>query len=146
MDPQHERYIPRMNTDVTLLSETRCIVMDAKYYRSVFSSRFGQQKLRSGHLYQLYAYMQNRQRSSSVPVEGMLVYPVTETRVDARYVFEWFPVRVTAINLNRPWQDIHRDLLGLLDMRPRERSSTELSQQGVGEAYGDGPALPLASR
>ena len=115
-DPLHEQFLPTMNTDVTLRSLDRCVVLDAKYYRKTLSSsRFGQDKIRSDHLYQLYAYLTNLQRDSDVRVEGILVYPTVDRPLDLRYEIAGHSVRVATIDLNQPWQDIHRGLLKLID-------------------------------
>ena len=51
--------IPVMRTDITLRSQFKTIVMDAKFYADPFPLSYGSPKLRAGHLYQLYAYMKN---------------------------------------------------------------------------------------
>jgi len=52
-------YLPTMNTDISLDSPERKIIMDAKYYREVFQSNYGSDSIHSGNLYQLYAYVSN---------------------------------------------------------------------------------------
>jgi 5-methylcytosine-specific restriction enzyme subunit McrC len=57
-------FLPRMETDVSLESADRQIVIECKYNKSslVQSYRGDQQKIRPAHLYQLFAYLTNLSR------------------------------------------------------------------------------------
>src|SRR5579872_232513 len=85
-DSPDARFLPTMNTDVTLSSPSRTIIMDAKYYRDALQTHYGSRTVHSGNLYQLLAYL--RGTPSTGPkhrLEGMLVYPVGEQTVDLHY-------------------------------------------------------------
>jgi hypothetical protein len=51
--------LPQMETDVTLRSRERTIIVECKYADSLFQNRFFSEKLRSAHLYQLTTYLRN---------------------------------------------------------------------------------------
>jgi 5-methylcytosine-specific restriction enzyme subunit McrC len=109
--------LPEMRTDVTLRSETRTIIMDAKYYKDALREHYGTKKAHSGNLYQLLAYL--RAEAASLPhvkPEGILIYPVGDSEVDQSYLIDGYRVRLYTLNLNQTWQEIERDLLGLLSM------------------------------
>lgn len=113
------RMLPEMRTDVVLRSPGRRIIVETKFYAEPFSGRYGGTKLRSGHLYQLLAYLEHRTATSpgGPPYEGMLLYPVVDREFAYDYVLGGHRVMVRSVNLDQPWLSIHRDLLGLVDDR-----------------------------
>ena len=113
-------YLPMMITDVTLRSADRTIVIDAKYYKNTFVSRFGSRpKVRSGHLYQLQSYLTNMERHPGrIAPEGVLLYPSIdgqEMRLD--FQLPQHRIRVWTIDLAQPWQHVHHQLLELVDVQ-----------------------------
>lgn len=111
------RFLPLMKTDVSLTSFDREVTIDAKYYSELFQGRFGPEKVRSAHLYQLFTYLRNLQVSTTRPaaVEGILLYPTVDRPVDLTYRIHGHPLRVATLNLNTDWQQIHLRLLSLLN-------------------------------
>lgn len=57
-------HLPLMQTDISIESQTRKIIMDTKYYQQSLMQYRGSQKLISGNLYQLFAYLSNHKKSS----------------------------------------------------------------------------------
>jgi len=108
--------LPRMETDLTLFPPGRLIIADAKYYREALASKWqGIPKARSGHLYQLSAYLSHRVEQDSREVQGMLIYPDTTGRIDLGFRLLGREVRLRTLNLDQPWQAIERDALALVD-------------------------------
>jgi 5-methylcytosine-specific restriction enzyme subunit McrC len=108
--------IPIMRTDVTLRSKSSTVVMDAKFYAEPFPRSAGVPKLRSGHLYQLFAYMKHAsERAQHLPVSGALVYASTGDGSLQRYRLDGHEFAVAAIDLSQPWATVHRSLLDLLN-------------------------------
>lgn len=115
----HRRVIPRMEGDVLLDSKNqrRRIILDCKYYSGgAFTSRYdGAKKLRSEHLYQLLAYLRNREATVPGPKhEGILLYPMIDEPVAVDVCLEGFPIRVRGIDLAQDWRDIHADMLAFI--------------------------------
>ena len=114
--PEHQRSkIPRMQADVILEAPNRRIVMDAKYYREALGGRFGG-KLHSANLYQLLAYLRNRE-ATEVPGpkhEGMLLYPTVGETVAVDVRLEGFSIRARSIDLAQDWRNIRDDMLALI--------------------------------
>ena len=85
-------FLPSMKTDVTLRSESRMIVIDAKYYKDALQTHREKRTGHSGNLYQLMAYLRNVERHwrGRAP-EGILLYPVAASRADLRYTIDGYP-------------------------------------------------------
>jgi 5-methylcytosine-specific restriction enzyme subunit McrC len=108
-------YLPQMVTDISLLSAERKIIIDTKFYRQALVQRYNKQKLISGHLYQLFAYLKNHPESTGrVPLEGMLLYPVVAQELRLSYHLQGHAISINTINLAQPWPQIKQDLLALI--------------------------------
>ena len=114
--PDHQRSkLPRMEADVILEASDRRIIMDAKYYRDSLGGRYGG-KLHSNNLYQLLAYLRNREATEPPGPrhEGILLYPVVDTPLAADVRLEGFSIRARSIDLARDWRTIHEDMLTMI--------------------------------
>ncbi len=114
--PDHQRSkLPRMEADVILEAPDRRIIMDAKYYRESLGGRYGG-KLHSNNLYQLLAYLRNREATEPPGPrhEGILLYPVVDTPLAADVRLEGFSIRARSIDLARDWRTIHEDMLTMI--------------------------------
>lgn len=108
--------IPIMTADVILESPDRRIILDTKYYRETLARRHGSGsgKLHSGNLYQLLAYLRNRQatKPDGAKHEGILLYPqVGDEPLRADIRLEGFRVQARTVDLNQDWQAIHAEML-----------------------------------
>lgn len=115
LDDQSRGRMPVMETDITLRSRERTIVMDAKFYKEMLVSKGGPGKVRSGHLYQLFAYVEHAgAKAPHLPCDGALIYPAVGEPVSLRYRVRGHEVLIKSIDLSREhWQDIHDDLLSI---------------------------------
>lgn len=112
------QYLPEMRTDVTLRSRHRTIIIDAKFYpEALVENNYGQKKIRSDHLYQLFSYIKNCRSRSPVgqAVEGILLYPTTSQALDLPYMIGGHIVHIRTVRLDQPWKNVHADMLALLD-------------------------------
>ena len=107
-------HLPIMKTDVVLRSDDRALVLDTKYYAEALKGSWGGEKVRSGHLYQVFSYLQNLAPVSHTPVDGMLLYPAVRERFHLRYVLGGKRIDVATIDLSLEWRHIHHDLLGFV--------------------------------
>lgn len=107
--------LPRMETDIVLERADRRIILDTKFYAEALVGRGQTKKVIADHLYQVFAYVQNRDaQSPGVPHEGMLLYPVVKTPIRLDYELMGRRFAIRSVDLARPWTDIHRDLLAAL--------------------------------
>ena len=120
--------IPVMDADVILESPERRIILDTKYYRDALARGRGRGagigpasgtasstgKLHSENLYQLLAYLRNRQatRPDGPVHEGILLYPqVGDEALRADIRLEGFRIQARTINLDQDWRLIHEEML-----------------------------------
>jgi 5-methylcytosine-specific restriction enzyme subunit McrC len=111
-DPQLHR-LPTMLTDLVLRDNRRTVVIDAKYYEKTLQTYYDSETVHSSNLYQLYAYLKNLEAKggADAKAEGILVYPVVDRSVRLNYEIPGHIVRVRTVDLSRPWQEIHSELL-----------------------------------
>ncbi|MCW5968710.1 MAG: 5-methylcytosine-specific restriction endonuclease system specificity protein McrC [Blastocatellales bacterium] len=109
--------IPEMRTDVCLINSERKVIIDCKFYRDAFQRNRGVPKLRSENLYQLFAYLKNKELDPGWEnCEGMLIYPTVNESLDLNFNLHGHPVRIRTVNLNQDWRHIKQDLLKLIDV------------------------------
>jgi 5-methylcytosine-specific restriction enzyme subunit McrC len=106
--------LPIMRTDVVLRNAKRTLVLDTKYYaKALLKGQFGTEKVRSGHLFQIFSYLDNLGPLEHVPMEGLLLYPVTKKGFHLDYRLRGYRIRVATLDLGQSWEGIHADLLAL---------------------------------
>jgi 5-methylcytosine-specific restriction enzyme subunit McrC len=115
MDDLHASHLPKIQTDATIRSSSRTIIVDAKFYTSVFSTFRGSEKVRAAHLYQMFSYLKNCRTSNSEPrPEGMLLYPSSSESVMLDYELGGHKIRIATVDLHVEWQKIEERLRGLV--------------------------------
>jgi 5-methylcytosine-specific restriction enzyme subunit McrC len=113
VDPQLS-FLPQMQTDISIVKANRKIIIDTKYYRDTLSQHFDASKIRSEHLYQLLRYLLNIKKNGQ-ELEGIILYPTVDQPLRLSYSILGIPVKIKTLDLARPWQDIHDDLMQLQD-------------------------------
>ena len=107
--------IPGMEADIILESPERRIVLDTKYYSDALARGRGSGtgKLHSDNLYQLLAYVRNRQGTSprGPAHEGVLFYPEVREPLRVDIKLEGFRIQARTVNLDRDWRHIRREML-----------------------------------
>lgn len=107
--------LPKMQTDISLTLGGRKIIIDCKYTPEATQRHYQAEKLRSSHLFQMNAYMDNLpQDPVSDASEMILLYPTVDAPLKASYAHKGHKIAVRTINLNQDWQSIHADLLALV--------------------------------
>lgn len=107
--------LPILRTDTSLIARDHYTVIETKFVPQVLKSRHeGFEKIRSGHLYQLMAYLENIRRTKGITPRGVLLYPRTDRDIAETYRIWDFEVRVCTLDLRKDWQGIREDLLSLI--------------------------------
>ncbi len=108
--------LPRMQTDISLTSDTRKIIIDCKFTPEATQRHYEAERLRSEHLYQIHAYLSNQPDSKLTETcEVMLLYPGMDERpFSATYSYRSQIIKIRTINLKQRWQSIHDDLLAVV--------------------------------
>ena len=115
--------LPAMRSDITLSAGGRVLIIDAKYYAATMQRNFDKRSVHSGNLYQIFAYVKNKQAAleragESVEVSGMLLYAATDEEVqpDFTYRMSGNQIGVRTLDLDRPFEEIRAQLDGIADM------------------------------
>ncbi len=106
--------LPRMETDIELTDSKHKIIIDAKYYKSAFSSRYEARKLIGDNIYQMKTYLiQNLKESEKL--RGILLYPSNGYSIDERFSSGLgFTMEFRTIDLSMKWEDIKSKLLNIV--------------------------------
>lgn len=117
LDELSESVLPNMQTDISLTSQNRKIVIDTKYYKEALQKYYDKESIRSNNLYQLFAYLMNLEAlgEENSNCEGILLYPTVESEHEYQYVMKGHKIKVKTINLNQDWREIHKDLLNTIN-------------------------------
>lgn len=108
-------FLPRMETDITINNCTKTLIIDAKYYKNIFSHRRETQKFHSSNLYQLMNYLLAFKPKQDHLVSGLLLYPQVGEKVKHRYKVSGFDIGLCTINLDQEWKHIHQDIITILN-------------------------------
>ncbi len=107
--------LPSMLTDISLRSATKTIIIDAKFYKNTLTSRFDKERIHSGNLYQILAYLRNIEAhgGNDADAHGILLYPVVNQEVSKTYRIGNNEISIETLNLGAQWQEIEGRLLEL---------------------------------
>lgn len=116
-DSEQLKSSPEMEADLILESNERRIILDTKFYQEAMSEWHQTKKLQSAHLYQLMAYLRNREatKPEGARHEGMLLYPTVSAPVSVDLSLEGFSVKAHSIDLSQDWRSIHNSMLELIN-------------------------------
>ena len=122
LDDEASDGLPAMRSDITLSARGRVLIIDAKYYAATMQRNFDKKTVHSGNLYQIFAYVKNKQiaferAGKSTEVSGMLLYAATDEEVqpDATYRMSGNRISATTLDLDRPFQEIRAQLDSIAD-------------------------------
>lgn len=107
--------LPKMQTDITIRTASRKIIMDTKYYKDVLTQHFGTEKLRREHISQLFSYLKNQVEANdpnSATAEGILLYATAGRQLCHDYQFEGHRLSIRSVDLGGEWREIRKGLLG----------------------------------
>lgn len=107
--------LPGMQTDIELFypKTERFIVIDTKFNRILTGSNYRDEILRSGHLYQMYAYLRTQERKEhpfSFTSEGLLLHPQVAGSVDETMIIQGHSVSFRTIDLTSPSREFAAQL------------------------------------
>ena len=108
--------LPSMQTDITLERPTGRIVIDTKFTSVITRGRSGQPSLKTGHIYQLYAYLRSQERDGdplSASATGILLYPAIDAPIAEAAVIQGHEIRFATVDLAADAPVIRRRLLDI---------------------------------
>lgn len=115
--------LPGMITDVVLehAGVGRRIVIDTKYTSVFTRGQYDSQRLHSGHIYQLYAYLRSQEKPSdplSYRTDGILLYPAVDCYIDEAAVIQGHTIRFATVDLAADGPAIRQRLLDIAQTSP----------------------------
>ncbi len=75
------KFLPDMQTDITLRLNEKVLIIDAKYYGHMMQQQYDKDTLHSNNMYQIYAYVKNMDKHSTGNVAGLLLYAKTDESI-----------------------------------------------------------------
>jgi 5-methylcytosine-specific restriction enzyme subunit McrC len=116
-----DKILPSMRTDITLdhLDTGRRIVIDTKFNSVVTPGWYREETLRSGYIYQIYAYLRSQEGNGDPLADnatGLLLHPSVGDMVDESVVIQGHEIRFATVDLGGPANEIRAQLLKVLEM------------------------------
>ena len=118
-----ELLLPGMTTDIILERQagagmpTRSrLVIDTKFTSMVGTGQYGNPTLRSGYIYQIYAYLRSQERKTdplSLTASGMLLHPTVGGEVDEAATIQGHRIRFATVDLAAEGRNIRNRLMSL---------------------------------
>ena len=111
--------LPMMIPDLILQEQSsdQIIILDTKFTaHSLIENQWGKPIFDSAHLYQLYAYLKSQEQLSEAhhSAIGMLLYPAIQSTLSEKIELQDHVIRIESVDLAAPWQEIERQLIGLI--------------------------------
>lgn len=115
-----DKILPTMRTDVVLdhPSTGQRIVIDTKFTSIVTSGWYREETLRSGYVYQVYAYLRSQVGCGNALADrasGLLLHPAIGQMVDETVVIQGHSIRFATVDLTASTADIRLQLLRFFD-------------------------------
>jgi 5-methylcytosine-specific restriction enzyme subunit McrC len=121
-EPEALGLLPRMITDVSVRTPGHCTIVETKFVRRPFRELEGsaRRKLRSEHLYQLFAYVKNTREREPLPltIDGILLYAGVGRGLSETLTLGSNRISVQTLDLAASWPEIRATLLALPVRRP----------------------------
>lgn len=113
-----DKILPTMRTDVVLdhPSTGQRIVIDTKFTSIVTRGWYREETLRSGYVYQIYAYLRSQVGCGNALADrasGLLLHPAIGQMVDETVVIQGHAIRFATVDLTATPADIRAQLLRL---------------------------------
>ena len=121
-----ENILPSMKTDIVLNNPdvSRRIVIDTKSNAIFTRGQYRENSLRSGYIYQIYAYLRSQEDPSdshSMNATGLLLHPAVDDDIDEAVVIQGHEIRFSTVNLMGTAIEIRERLLEVVDEYPKNK-------------------------
>jgi 5-methylcytosine-specific restriction enzyme subunit McrC len=114
-----EGILPRMVTDIKIdpLEPARRLVVDTKFASVLAPGRFGQTGLKSGYLYQMYAYLRSQEGLDTRwdSAAGLFLHPAIECSLHETVVIQGHPIMFATVDLAAPAAYIRNELRAIFE-------------------------------
>jgi 5-methylcytosine-specific restriction enzyme subunit McrC len=118
--PGIDKILPSMRTDIILdhSGEGRRIVIDTKFNSVVTRGWYREETLRSGYVYQIYAYLRSQEGNDdplAANASGLLLHPSVGDMVDEAVVIQNHEIRFATVDLSAKAKEIRQQLLQVIE-------------------------------
>ena len=124
--PGIDAVLPSMQTDIVLERPAsddpeearRRIVIDTKFTSILASGHHGNQRLKSGYIYQIYAYLRSQERDTDpafLDSTGVLLHPSVGEHFNESAMIQGHAIRFATVDLAADSGDIRRRLLHIAE-------------------------------
>ena len=108
-----------MQTDIILenQAEKRRLIIDTKFNALLTKGRHREESLRSGYLYQIYAYLRSQEKEEdalSRHATGLLLHPAIHCAIDEYVVMQGHEIRFATVDLSASAGEIRQRLLAVI--------------------------------
>ncbi|NUU94975.1 hypothetical protein XO10_01135 [Marinitoga sp. 1135] len=107
--------IPTMKTDISLISKSKKIIIDTKYYKNALQKNYDREKFISSNLYQISSYLENTNPKDNQELVGILLYPERDNQIDFCAKSDKYKICIKTINLNQHWSKIEERLKNIIN-------------------------------
>jgi 5-methylcytosine-specific restriction enzyme subunit McrC len=119
--PGIDRILPTMRTDIILdhSGAGRRIVIDTKFNSVVTHGWYREETLRSGYVYQIYAYLRSQEGNGdplAAKASGLLLHPSVGDMVNEAVVIQNHEIRFATVDLGATAKEIRAQLLQVLEV------------------------------
>ena len=126
--PGIDKLLPSMRTDIILdhSDAGRRIVIDTKFNSVVTQGWYREETLRSGYIYQIYAYLRSQEGNGDLLAEnasGLLLHPSVDDMVNEAVVIQNHEIRFATVDLGATAKEIRKHLLQVLELSPANHST-----------------------
>lgn len=117
---ENEKLLPIMKTDIMLYNKVtdKTLIIDAKYYDSIFqyNKKYDSKSFHSDNLYQMYAYVKNKDIHKTGKVSGLLLYGHAkgDPEVESSFNLDGNEISITNIDLNKDFDAIRKKLESII--------------------------------
>jgi McrBC 5-methylcytosine restriction system component len=105
-------FLPAMRTDTVLTNGDKALIIDAKYYGKTMQTRYGVTTYHSYNVYQIMAYVQNKDVTNTGKIGGMLLYAKTDEVIvpNGQKIIKGNPYYFQTLDLYTTFENIARQL------------------------------------
>jgi 5-methylcytosine-specific restriction enzyme subunit McrC len=107
--------LPGMEGDIVLEtpSKNHRTIIDTKFTEILTKGQFGQDRLKSGYLYQIYAYLRSQEDTDHIAryASGLMLHPSAGCSVDESTLIQGHWIRFATVDLAAPGTEIRAQLL-----------------------------------
>lgn len=115
LDDGYHSMLPVMQSDIQLQTDNNVLIIDAKYYSHTTQQHFDKHSIHSGHLYQIFTYVKNKDYwfgSADHTVSGMILYAKTVERIQPDNIYQMHgnQISVKTLDLSKEFEVITQQL------------------------------------